>query len=131
MTNKNNKSNGKKSSQKLPDHIEDYFAENEGTKESINSRELFSAENDNVDLKTDLDKNAIPILAVLKFNDEFLKSRGLKPVFSQWVNPYMRLRISKERKSRGEFVSINKAGQDENEFLEKTSNFKNILDSKK
>src|SRR6056297_2190665 len=127
MTNKNNKSNGKKSSQKLPDHIEDYFAENEGTKESINSRELFSAENDNVDLN----KNAIPILAVLKFNDEFLKSRGLEPIFSQWVNPYMRLRISKERKSRGEFVSINKAGQDENEFLEKTSNFKNILDSKK
>ncbi|MFW6130622.1 MAG: hypothetical protein ACOC56_05495 [Atribacterota bacterium] len=131
METKDKNKKRKKSSQKLPDHIEDYFAENEGSKESINSRELFNAENENIDLKTDLDKQAIPILAVLKFNDEFLKSRGLRPVFSQWVNPYMRLRISKERKSRGEFVSINKAGQDEKDFLEKTSNFKNILDSKK
>ena len=93
---------------KLPDHIEEYFSEKESSSEAINSREIFNATEENIDLKTDITDQEISLIATLKFNDDFLMSRGIKPVFSQYYNNYMRLKVSKDRKSRGEFVNINK-----------------------
>src|SRR6056297_2492394 len=102
-----------KKSNKLPDHIEQYFANIEGSREAINSRELFNASDDNIDLKTDLSDKEINLIATLKFNDEFLKSKGLSPLFNRYYRNYMRLKVSKDRKSREEFVKINKSDDKE------------------
>ena len=113
----------------LPDNIDEYFAKIEGSKEAFHSRELFKAEKD-VDLKTDLGAEEINHINTLMFNNVLLKSRGLKPVFEGFITKYMRLRFSLDRKSRGEFVNINKNDNTE-EAVRLASNLSNITGSKK
>lgn len=116
-------------SAKLPDNIDEYFARVDGTKEAYHSRELFTADK-NVDLKTDLGKEEIVYINVLMYNDDILKSKGLKPVFNNFLNKYMRLKFSLDRKSRGEFVNINKTDKTD-DVLGKMADLKNISDTKK
>lgn len=122
-----------------PDHIEEYFLNKDGIKEIILSKELFSVpELDNVDLRTELGFEELIIInklimmdsVLLSFNDS-LPSHLIKfkSPFLSYVRQHMRLKISKDRKSREEFVDINRQ-QDFNDNLKKISNFKNILDSK-
>ena len=115
---------------KMPDHIEEYFAQVEGTSEAFHSRELFKADKDNVDIKTDLTKEEISIITSLIFNDNFLISKKLKPLFQKYYYPYMRLKISLDRKSRAEFVNINKSPSQE-DVLNTASNLKNLTDVRK
>jgi hypothetical protein len=115
---------------KIPDHIEEYFAEVEGSKQAMHSRELFNADNENIDLKTDLSNDEINLIAGLKFNDLFLKSRGLKPLFMNYYINYMRLKVSKDRQSRKEFVNINKQDSKE-DVISMASNLSNISGAKK
>lgn len=115
---------------KIPDHIEEYFASQESSGEAIASRQIFSATEEDIDLKTDLNENEIPVIAVLKYNDEFLKSKGIKPVFTKYANYYMRLKVSKDRKSREEFVNINKKDNQE-DMLGMAGNLANIGNSRK
>lgn len=117
-------------SKNMPDHIEEYFAEKESSQNAITSRELFNASEEDIDLKTDLDSKEIALITTLKFNDSFLKTKGLKPIFLKYFYPYMRLKVSKERKSRGEFVNVSKKDNQE-DILNTASNLKNITDSKK
>lgn len=114
---------------KMSDHIEEYFTKVEGTKESFASRELFKADDDGIDLKTHLTDEEISIINTLLFNNELLKKRGLKPVYEQWLHRYMRLKVSKDRLSRQEFVNINRQMSPAEE-LDKLSNLKNITGSK-
>jgi len=114
---------------KIPDHIEEYFAEVEGSKQAMHSRELFNADNENIDLKTDLSNDEINLIAGLKFNDLFLKSKGLKPLFMNYYINYMRLKVSKDRKSREEFVNINKQDSKE-DVISMASNLSNISGAK-
>lgn len=125
---KENKS--KKVSNKVPDHIDEYFKNIEGSREAIQSRELFTADNDDIDLKTDLNNEEISHIAILKFNDSFLESKGIKPVFMNFFHDYMRLKVSKDRQSRGEFVKMNRK-DDSEDVLSSASNLKNLMDSKK
>ena len=113
----------------LPDNIDEYFVKIEGSKEAFHSRELFKAEKD-VDLKTDLGAQEINYINTLMFNDVLLMSKGLKPVFKGFITKYMRLRFSLERKSRGEFVNINKSDKSE-EAINLASNLSNITGAKK
>jgi len=115
---------------KMSDNIEEYFAKVEGTKQAFHSRELFQAEENSIDLKTDLSNEEISLINVLSYNDEILKSKGLKPVFSPFIYKYMRLKVSKDRLSRMEFVNVNKVNSNE-DILNVASNLKNITEPRK
>jgi len=99
---------------KTNNHIEEYFQDHKESSEERASRQIFTGGKD-VDIKTDLDMKEISYINAMKMNDEFLKSRKLTPVFSYFYNNYLRLKISKDRKSRGEFVQIN--SQDKSEQM--------------
>jgi len=117
-------------SKKLPDNIDEYFTKIEGSKEAFHSRELFKAEKKDVDIKTDLLWKEIVLINKLIFNNSCLKEAGLVPVFEDFIYNYMRLKISLDRKSRGEFVSINRGDKTE-EATQLLSNLSNITGAKK
>jgi len=110
--------------------IDEYFNKIETSRDSVNAKNIFSADNENLELKTELKIREIVILNNLKMNDIFLTNRGLSPVFSEFIKSYERLKISLDRKSRGEFVSINKQNTTE-DAISQMSNFSNIIGSKK
>lgn len=113
----------------LPDHINEYFADSSQSKEVITSKELFRAQPADVDIKTDIDKTKVMALTTLFYNNEDLKAHGLAPVYDNVLDKFMRLRISLDRKSRSEFVDMNRAKTAE-DTLGNLSNVKNILTSK-
>jgi hypothetical protein len=114
----------------LKNPIEEYFTKIETSKESVNSKAIFEAENDNLDLKTELSIQEIVILNKLEMNNLYLKSKGIKPVFSEFIKNYERLKISLDRKSRGEFVNLNKSNNTD-DILNGMSNLSNIAGAKK
>lgn len=115
---------------KMSDNIEEYFTKVEGTKEAFHSRELLTADLDNVDLKTDLSHQEITFVNMILFNDNLLRSKGLKPLFTGYINKYMRLKFSLDRKSRMEFVNINKSDKTD-DALKIASDISNITKTKK
>lgn len=116
---------------KMPDHIEEYFAKEEGSNQAFNSRELFKADKENIDLKTHLTDEEITLINTLFFNDTILKDNGLKQIYSAFIHKYLRLKVSKDRLSRSEFVNTNKSGEQTEDTLNKLSNVKNITDAKR
>ena len=64
------------------------------------------------------------------FNNMILENRGLKPVFKPFITNFMKLKVSKDRKSRAEFVSINKTN-DSDDVISKMGNIGNILGARK
>ena len=114
----------------LPDHIDEYFKEQEQNLKMFSSRELFSAKNDDIDLKTDLGLEEIKLINTMIVNDMFLVKRGLIPVFSMYYSKYMRLKVSKDRLSRQEFVRIN-SEQHADELIQNASNIMGITGGKK
>lgn len=94
------------SNKKTNNHIEEYFSDNKESQEERASRQIFKGDTD-VDLRTDLSHQEIRYLNTMILNDNFLKSRNYKPLFKMFYEPYFRLKISLDRKSRGEFVKIN------------------------
>lgn len=115
---------------KLPDNIDEYFTKIEGTKEAFHSRELFKASREDVDIKTDLSIEEIVLINKLIFNNALLLRKKLKPIYTDFLYNYMRLKISLDRKSRGEFVAINKADKTD-EAVGLLSNLSNITGAKK
>lgn len=115
---------------KLPNRIDEYMKEQESNSKVKTSRELFTAEQKDIDLKTDLSLSDIHNINVLMVNDEILKSCGLKDVFSMYYSEFMRLKISLDRKSRAEFVTIN-SEEKTGDLLEKASNTTSIINSRK
>lgn len=59
-------------------------------------------------------------------NDIFLDSKGLVPIYQQYYNNFMHLRVSKDRKGRSEYVDIHRKDNSDS-TLNKLNNFKNIL----
>lgn len=116
--------------EKLSNHIEEYFAKIEGSRDLITSREIFKAEKENIDIKTDVDIKEIILINKILYNNKLLASKKLNPVWSDWINQYMRLKISLDRKSRGEYVDVNRSS-DNSKLMQDMSNFKNISDAKK
>jgi len=92
-------------------HIEEYFKDTGA--EVLKKNELFDADDENIDIKTDLTEARIALVNTLHENDLFLVSRGLKPVFKSYYEKHLRLLISKDRKSRGEFVDVEKGKSDD------------------
>lgn len=115
----------------MSNHIEEYFADASQSKEVLTSKELFRATPEDVDIKTDLSIQEIVLINKLKFNDILLKSAGLNPVYKEFVNNYLRLKISFERKSRGEFVDMNRGQGKTDDVLDTLSKVSNITGAKK
>jgi hypothetical protein len=118
------------SKNKIPNHVSEYFNAVEQNQQTRSSKELFSAEDEDIDLKTDIDHNEIRNIATLHVNDMYLKSIGLKPVFNKYHHKFMRLVISKDRKSRQEFVNLNKQDNTE-DAIANLSNLSNLTGAKK
>lgn len=109
-------------------HIEEYFAQNETSKDVITSKELFNADK-NVDIKTELGMKEIILINKISYYNLYLKSKGLKPVYDDFLNSYQRLKISFERKSRAEFVNMNR-GNNTDEVIDKFSQLSTIKNNK-
>lgn len=108
-------------------HIEEYFDAQQGNKSS----ELFKlSETEEIDLKTDLSDNEIKIITTLVMNDIFLKECGIKPIFEKYYNKYLRLRVSKDRLGRTEFVKMN-TQDNTDEVLQKLGNVSTITNARK
>lgn len=115
---------------RLPDKIDEFLIRSEGSKEAFHSRELFRAEKEDVDIKTELTDQEIVLINKLIFNNKVLKECGLDPVWEDFIYHYMRLKVSRNRQSRGEFVSINK-GDHTDETINQMEKFSNIMNPKK
>lgn len=89
--------------------IEEYFAK-DASKLSKYS-ELFKGNDDFIDQMTELSSEEIRLLLALNENNAFLSSLGIRPVFSGLSQKFMRLQVSKERKSRMEYVDVHKADE--------------------
>lgn len=100
--------------QKTNPHIEEYFSDLNESSEERAGRQLFKGGED-TDLKTDLVKEEIGLINTMIMNDQILKKYGLKNVFGMYYKPYMRLKISHDRKSRSEFVKV--SSQDRSEDM--------------
>lgn len=101
----------------MPNHVQDYLASAEGNKQQFHSRELFKVgeDNEDVDLKTEIDDVELTHINALKWNNKFLESKGLKPLFKPVIENFMRLKFSRLRGSRKEFTEINKGQQQSEE----------------
>jgi predicted acetyltransferase len=108
--------------------IEEYF-KNNADKEST-FQDLFEATPENVDLRTDLTINEIIILNKIRQNCLFLGKKLDSDIYGDFFNSYLRLKVSKDRLSRAEFVDINRKERFEKD-LQKFGNFKALSDIKK
>lgn len=108
--------------------IEDYLNTNSSSTENL---ELWEAKEKEIDLKTELTKDEIVVANVIRLNANFLKEKGLdNNIFEEFLQNYTRLRVSLDRKSRIEFVTVNKKNQfDDN--IKNIADLKSISDVKK
>ena len=112
-------------------HIDEYLISQGQTQDKLTSKELFKGDKSDIDLKTELQFREVTLICALISNDDFLVSKGIKPVYEEYINKYMRLKVSLDRKSRGEFVTMNTNQENANKTLENASNLNNILGAKK
>lgn len=106
----------------LPDHIEEYA---KNSQRDSNFIEIFEATEDDVDIKTELGFEELILVNKINMIDKYLEDKLGSAIYNEFLNGHMRLKISKDRMSRKEFVEINrKDNLDKN--LERLSNFSNI-----
>lgn len=103
-------------------HIEEYVKENI---KDDNFKDLFEATSENVDLRTDLSSDELVIINKVKINNLFLLDKIGFDIYSSFVESYLRLKISYDRKSRSEFVDINRKDRFE-QNLQRFGNFQNL-----
>lgn len=83
--------------------------------------ELFNVTDENIDIKTELEPREIRQILRLKFMAKEFKIIGL----DKWIIKFMRLRLSKERKSRKEIIDMIKA--DLSNEIKMMGNYKGAL----
>lgn len=113
---------------KTNNHIEEYFLKNNENDKHLVNKELFKG--DEIELRTELTDEEIVIINKLIFNNIVLKKHGLKPCFQPFITNFMRLKVSKNRQSRQEFVQINKENNTD-EIINGMGNLSNILNVRK
>lgn len=87
--------------------------------------DLFEADHDNVDLRSDLTIQEIVIINKLIVDNSFLNEKLGFNLFDEFLEHYLRLKISLDRKSRGEFVDVNRKDRFE-QNLQRFNNFSNL-----
>lgn len=96
----------KKKSDRKPNHIEEYFADKGMGNTTVN--ELFNSADEDIDVKTDISEGEIRLINTMFQNDNYLEDNGIDRVFENYLTKHMRLKISKDRESRKEFVDVNR-----------------------
>lgn len=114
---------------KMSNHIEEYFTNIETNQANISSKELFNVDEDKLDFKTEVTDNELRIISNLYVMDNYLNSIGMPKIFEEYYIKFLRLVISKNRKSREEYININKTNNDE-DTINRLSDFANITGSK-
>lgn len=91
---------------------------------------LFESGDKDTDLRSDLVYPEEVYVSTLIVNDVFLVSKGLKPVYHNYLKHLLRKRFSLDRGSRREFVEVNKKDYvDEN--LAKIGSISNLTEVRK
>jgi len=106
--------------------IQEYFSDNE----KGSGTELFRVTDDNSDIKSEVSEQELRYINVLMINDDFLKARGILPLYQNFYRRFLRLKVSLERKGRREFVEIHRHDNTD-ETISKMGNFANALGAKK
>ena len=86
--------------------IEQYIANQEGNTSKFS--ELFKGNDDFIDQMSELTDDNIRQILTLSMNDKYLSEHGIKPIFDYYTHKFMRLMVSKDRKSRSEYVDVHK-----------------------
>jgi hypothetical protein len=96
-------------SEPLKNPIAEYL-KHEGAKSSRGS-ELFRGNDDFIDQMTELEDSEVKNALTLTMNDHVFMKRGVigTPVYDRYLHSFMRFMVSKDRKSRGEFVEVQRA----------------------
>lgn len=95
--------------------IDEYLEDKGQQKPTYN--DLFEADIEDVDIKTELTLKQVSDIAGLKETDDFINEVIGSRIFQEYTEKYMRLLISLNRQSRKEFVEVNKSKRDENEGI--------------
>ena len=93
--------------------IEEYFNDVEEDTQAKAGKQVFSADDEDVDIKTELNDVEIYNITALKMYDKILEDYGIGSIFDKFYNNYFRLKISRNRQSRGEFVKISSSDKSE------------------
>lgn len=103
----------------VPRVVAEYFEDVNDVRKHTHYDELFNANKDNIDLQTQLTEGELRAVAVLQTNDKFLIQNGIPVVYENYLQSFMRLKISLERQSRKEYVEVNKNEQQEMTAMQK------------
>jgi hypothetical protein len=105
---------------KLPNHIEEYINKNVEKSPFVDL-----LEGKDIDLRSDVSMPEIIILNAMSFLNKFLLSKNLISPYDSFITDYLRLKVSLDRKSRSEFVIVNKKDKFEDD-LNKFNSFNNL-----
>ena len=88
--------------------------------------------NDKEEIETKTELNIFEIISIKNFITigEILEKKGITNPYKEYCEKHMILKVSKDRKSREEFVTVNTMMPDINTQLSKASNLKNIINAK-
>lgn len=115
--------------QPLPEHIREYVNVNPDSKEVQVGKELFKGDKD-IELRTDLSDDKLCLINSSKFNDILLKEHHLSEIYAPFTTDFMKLRVSKDRKSRTEFVDLNR-NQNQADIIDTASKINNLASPKR
>lgn len=110
----------------LNPHFDEYFDRVNESDGIRLGKEIFKATNEDVDIKTDLNTKEIYHINALKMIDKMLEDHGIGKVYNSFYDDYFRLKISKDRLSRGEFVKVTAQDKSEN-LLEGAKSFGSLF----
>lgn len=110
-----------------------YTQNQTGNKEALVNKELFKAEKD-VDVRTDLQWREITLCNSILAMNELFKRNNLKSfadIQDDYIQKYLRLKISLDRKSRAEFVAVNRQQNNIDDATALLGNLSSINQTKK
>lgn len=113
--------------------IIEYTKTQGSNKEAIVNKEIFKADDD-VDVRTDVEWREITIVNSILAMNELFKRNGLSSfakIQDDYIQQYLRLKISKERKSRAEFVAVNRQQNNIDDATALLGNLSSINNTKK
>ena len=110
----------------LNPHFDEYFDRVNESDGIRLGKEIFKANLKDVDIKTDLNTKEIYHINALKMIDKMLISHGVGSVYNIFYDDYFRLKISKDRLSRGEFVKVTAQDKSDN-LLEGAKSFGSLF----
>jgi hypothetical protein len=104
---------------RVPRVVSEYFEDVNDVRKHTHYDELFNANKENVDLQTQLSEEELRAVAVLQTNDKYLFEKGVRGVYANYIQSFMRLKISLDRQSRKEYVEVNKNENQELNAMQK------------